>query len=138
MKKLQTFLPYPNFANSAMVLDRKRLNQQVNEARQILSAIQNGGGWRNHPAVRMWRGHETALRFYHDVMLREWYRRGYAGDRTQYLPPLEAIVMPPWLGGEAFHASHRSQLLAKDPAHYAQFGWEDEPGQPYIWPGSGG
>jgi hypothetical protein len=131
---LQTFLPYPNFANSAAVLDRQRLNKQVLEARQILSAIQNGGGWRNHPAVKQWRGYENALRFYHDVMLREWLRRGYKTTQSQYLPAHADIVMPPWLGGEAYHASHRSMLLAKMPVHYAQFGWEEEPGGPYIWP----
>lgn len=132
---MQTFLPYPNFAASAMVLDRQRLNQQCNEARQLLMAISNGGGWRNHPAVRMWRGHEDALRLYHDVMVREWIRRGYVNNRQQYLPPLEAIVMPDWLGRGDFHASHRSQLLAKMPQHYTQFGWTEEPGLPYIWPG---
>jgi hypothetical protein len=131
---MQTFLPYPNFANSAMVLDRQRLNQQVNEARQILSAMQNGGGWRNHPAVRMWQGHEVALRFYHDVMLREWYRRGYAGERRQFSPDPASIVMPSWLGDERLHASHRAALLAKDPLHYRMFGWEEEPAVAYYWP----
>jgi hypothetical protein len=131
---MQTFLPYPNFAASAMVLDRQRLNQQCNDARQILSAIQNGGGWRNHPAVRMWRGHEPALQFYHDVMVRDWERRGYASSRRQFLPPLTAVTMPTWLGRRDIHASHRSQLLAKMPQHYGRFGWLEEPGMPYIWP----
>ena len=141
---MQTFLPYPNFANSAAVLDRQRLNKQVLEARQILAALQNGGGWRNHPAVRMWHGHSQALRFYHDVMRREWVRRGYVSNQADLAPPpddptllalwAEAIIMPDWLGRGDLHASHRAALLAKDPRHYEQFGWEERPEVAYVWP----
>lgn len=131
---MQTFLPLPNFACSALVLDQRRLNKQVLEARQILGALRNGGGWRNHPAVRMWTGHEQALKFYHDVMLREWLRRGYRSTQEQFSPAPESIVMPPWLGRGEIHASHRAALLAKDPSHYEQFGWEEEPRLEYVWP----
>jgi len=131
---MQTFLPAPNFACSAMVLDRQRLGKQRLECVQILNAIRNGGGWRNHPAVRMWRGHEAALQLYHDVMVREWERRGYVNNMPQFLPPPETIVMPSWLGREDFHASHRAALLLKDPRHYAQFGWTETPANAYVWP----
>lgn len=131
---MQTFLPYPNFACSAMVLDRQRLNKQVLEARQILGAIRNGGGWRNHPAVKMWRGHEAALMMYHDVCLREWLRRGYKSTQEQFLPAPSDVVMPSWLGRGDFHASHRAALLRKDPRHYGVFGWTEEPSGEYVWP----
>ena len=32
------------------------------------------------------------------------------------------------------HASHRSNLLRKDPEHYMQFGWTEPPDLPYVWP----
>ena len=32
------------------------------------------------------------------------------------------------------HASHRSNLLRKEPAHYTQFGWTEPPDLPYVWP----
>lgn len=134
VETIQTFLPHTNFAVSAMVLDRQRLGKQRLEAQQILSAIRHGGGWRNHPAVKMWRGYEQALMLYHDVCIREWVRRGYANTMQERHPPLEGIVMPPWLGGEALHASHRATLLAKDPAHYGQFGWTETPEIRIIWP----
>lgn len=120
-----------------MVLDRARLGKQRLEAGQILSAITNGGGWKNHPAVRMWRGHEAALHLYRDVMIREWVRRGYHNTLTESLPPPSSIVMPPWLGRGDFHASHRAVLLAKDSDHYGQFGWTEEPRLEYVWPGQG-
>lgn len=131
---MQTFLPVPNLAISAMLLDQRRLNQQINECRQILSAIANGGGWRRHPAVRMWREAPMALRLYHDCCVREWVRRGYVNNRQEFLPPLADITMPSWLGRGDFHASHRSQLLAKDPEWYGRYGWTEEPGRDYVWP----
>lgn len=131
---MQTFLPYPNFACSAMVLDRQRLGKQRLEAQQILNAIQHGGGWARHPIVAMWRENVQALRLYHDVMVREWERRGYVSNMVQYLPPPSLVVMPPWLGDGEFHASHRAALLHKMPEHYGQFGWTEAPALAYVWP----
>ena len=42
--------------------------------------------------------------------------------------------MPSWLGDLDFHASHRSNLLRKDPEWYGQFGWNDPHDLPYVWP----
>lgn len=42
--------------------------------------------------------------------------------------------MPPRLGLKAFHSGHRSNLLRKDPTHYGQFGWTDDPANDYYWP----
>lgn len=138
---MQTFLPYPNFTVSAMCLDNKRLGKQRVEARQIQSALQKGGGWENHPATKMWRGHTIALMLYGDCMIREWVRRGFNNvmplmlDVTAQYVRSEA-VMPQWLGDERFHSSHRAALLQKDPDWYTQFGWDETPEINYIWPGS--
>jgi hypothetical protein len=131
---MQTFLPYPNMACSVAVLDRARLGKQRLECRQILGAIQNGGGWRNHPAVKMWRHHQRALMLYHDACIREWVRRGYKNEMLEFGLPLDTIEMPPWMGDPAFHAAHRASLLAKDSHHYAGLGWEEEPLVGYRWP----
>ncbi len=117
-----------------MVLDRQRLGKQRLECQQILSAIRNGGGWARHPAVKMWRGYEPALELYLDCCIREWVRRGYTNNMPERLPPLDTIVMPPWLGRGDFHASHRSALLGKLPEWYSHFGWAEQPGLPYVWP----
>lgn len=138
---MQTFLPYPNFVASAMVLDPKRLGKQRLEGRQIQSALQNGGGWARHPAVRMWEGCVVALMAYTDACIREWTRRGYQNTMPTMLDPsapyfLREVVMPSWLGDPAFHASHRAALLHKDPEWYGQFGWSEEPALAYVWPGA--
>jgi hypothetical protein len=138
---LQTFLPYANFAYSASLLDTRRLGKQRVEGRQIQNALQNGGGWANHPATKMWAGHVESLMLYTDCCIREWIDRGYENTMTLMIVDLSApfvskIKPPKWLGDEAFHASHRSALLAKDPEFYGQYGWTDEPKIDYVWPRS--
>jgi hypothetical protein len=129
---MQTFLPYPSFRASARVLDYRRLGKQRVEAMQILLALKRRrGGWINHPAVRMWRGHEAALRQYQREMILEWVSRGY--NNTMPIPRKDARCrMPEWLGNQAVHASHRANLKRKDPAWYARF--REDPDMPYHWP----
>lgn len=130
---MQTFLPYPSFKLSMSVLDRKRLGKQRVEAQQILNALEGKSkGWVNHPATRMWRGYEPALRLYLQCAINEWTSRGY--NNNMKTDATEECVMPPWLGDDRIHASHRANLLRKDSAHYGSFGWSEDPSLPYIWP----
>jgi len=43
-------------------------------------------------------------------------------------------LSPWWWGDDRVHSSHRSNLLRKDPKHYGQFGWKDDPAKEYYWP----
>jgi len=140
---VQTFLPDPDFATSAGVLDRQRLGKQRVETLQIMTALLTGTGWVNHPATKMWRGHEVKLLHYQAAICDEWENRGYQDTcwvKTLSLAfkhgikPLQVTVDPSWLGDEAFHLSHRSNLFRKNPAHYGAF-WPDVPADlPYVWP----
>lgn len=135
---MQTFLPSADFEACARCLDSRRLGNQRLEALIILRTLrrQTSGGWRHHPAVKMWRGHENELGHYLNCMIEEWVRRGYRNHirRRRVRFPLRP---PPWLGEERLHASHRSNLLRKDPAHYGRFGWRESPDLPYYWPEGG-
>lgn len=134
---MQTFLPYENFCASAQTLDRQRLGKQRIECKQLIKAIVTGGGWANHPAANMWRGYEIALALYAVEICEEWRSRGYVDNQLPFFQEFigeSKAVMPKWLGNEAFHASHRSNLLRKAPEHYAQFGWPESNDLPYIWP----
>lgn len=147
---MQTFLPYPDFRESAKALDYRRLGKQRVECKQLLAALgrevtpegsligrPKAHSWSNHPATKMWRGYELALAEYQADMIREWLTRGYQNTMSRVLIPDEVnLEYPPWLGGEAFHASHRSNLLRKNPAHYGQFGWTESPDLEYVWPES--
>lgn len=44
------------------------------------------------------------------------------------------VVLPPWFGNAALHASHRSNLLRKDATFYGQYGWTEKDDLPYVWP----
>lgn len=194
---MQTFLPYPDFAQSAACLDNKRLGKQRVECLQILRALSKGKythqcapckyvwtdsadlniecpncknyfdrnkdylaskciytrvtPWYNHPAVKMWRGWECTLMEYSHSICQEWIKRGFKDtchDKIVILHygSLNACHIvtdrqqghneyyTPWLGNSAFHASHRSNLLRKDPAWYGQFGWTEPNNLPYVWP----
>lgn len=131
---MQTFIPYTDFDLCARALDYRRLGKQRVECKQILNAIERGsGGWANHPATRMWRGYEPALRQYMRAIILEWIARGYKNNMD--IPEPEDYELPPWWGREEIHASHRSALLEKDfEFYYDKWGWEDEPKIEYVWP----
>ncbi len=149
---MQTFLPHPSFERSARALDDRRLGKQRVEAMQILRALTRPVyGWQHHPAVRMWRGYEEALGAYAVAICREWCRRGFADTcEVKILDDLAAAgvptpprsqadlrragALPPWLGRRAFHASHRSSLLRKDPEHYGPRFGDVAPDLEYVWP----
>lgn len=140
---MQTFLPYPSFVRSAQVLDDKRLGKQRVEGLTILRTIlEDRKAWRNHPAVRMWRGREGALWMYTLEVCWEWTKRGFKdsvvkkmGEMKEFEElPSSAFVDPEWLGREDFHLSHQSNLVRKDPVHYRRF-FPDVPSDlPYVWP----
>lgn len=135
---MQTFLPYEDFARSAKCLDRLRLGNQRSECKVIIMALTvPGSGWSSHPAVTMWEGHVTSLLQYQDAVIKEWVRRGY--QNSMVVPWMLAhpdYTRPPWLGDRAFHDSHKSNLLRKDPAHYGRMGWRVPSNMEYVWPKS--
>jgi hypothetical protein len=118
---MQTFLPVADFEDGARLLDSPRLGKQRVETLQILRALE---------------------------LPRE---RGFA-DTTEtqigeFAPEVVGVaqgelavagLLPSWVGDEALHRSHRSNLLAKDPDFYRpllteRFGPEPDD-LPYVWP----
>jgi hypothetical protein len=99
----------------------------------------------------MWRGHEEALAAYGVAICRAWCGRGFndtcdakiraevAGlgiEEVRSQAELAAAgELPPWLGDEALHLSHRSSLVRKDADHYrAVFGDGVPDDLDYVWP----
>lgn len=133
---MQTFLPYKDFDKSAHVLDSKRLNKQILEGYQILKVLNNPdprAGWRNHPAVKMWRGHENGLFDYILAMVREADRRGIKTDKNMdNLINLRVATikdwgdgLPEWFSNKSIMAkvttTHKANLYRKDPIFYMDF-----------------
>lgn len=132
---MQTFVPNVRMHLSVQCLDNRRLGKQRVEAWQILNTLRNGGGWSNHPAVRMWEFHEAALAYYGLLCCIEWKARGFQDTMLpQFLPhALPPMELPKWWGDQRMHRSHRSNLLRKDPQHYSRL-WNDPDDLPYFWP----
>jgi len=141
---VQTFLPYPSFAESAAALDSPRLGKQRVETLQLLRAnTVPGYGWRHHPAAKMWAGRLPALVAYGLAMVDEWVGRGHPDtvrpQLLEFAPEVDGVAqellpMPVWLGDEAFHLAHRSNLVRKDPVHYVPLFGDIPDDLPYIWP----
>lgn len=161
---MQTFLPSKHWHECARVLDNKRLNKQILEGWQILMVLteldpqgndRQPKGWRNHPAVKMWRGYEWTLAEYLEAMVTEWQKRGFkttmgtkisntlqaAMDKGK-IPVMYNQQRPRWMKKsyyEQLASTHRQALLTKNYEHYKQFNWPEDTGVPpteyeYTWP----
>jgi len=139
---MQTFLPYESFIESAKCLDYRRLGKQRLEAYQILRTLTGKSkGWVNHPAVKMWQGHEWQLYLYALDICKEWRNRGYKDTLRDKLMDMmgkyPALTypnrIPSWLGGP-IHASHRSNLLRKNKEFYGKYSWNEPDTLAYVWP----
>ena len=133
---MQTFLPYKDFERVAQVLDNRRLNKQILECYQVLNVLSNDdpkAAWRNHPAVKMWRGHEFALYNYVQKMIIEAKNRGIKTDKNSdniYQLRLRkgltwGMGNPAWLSDKSvmkrITTTHKANLFKKEPESYFQF-----------------
>lgn len=133
---MQTFMPLPDYLKSMQCLDRSRLGNQV--WREGLTLLR--GKWKNHPASKMWRGHEYHLGLYlleGLKVLKERTGKDYIEIKEKIEYEMKKYINtgpPAWLGNNEFHASHRSKLLNKNPEWYSKFGWAEPNNLEYIWP----
>lgn len=130
---MQTFMPYDNVTKSAAALDSKRLNKQILEGYQILNVLSGQSmGWRNHPAVLMWKGHEYALRTYVWACIKEAKSRGIkTSTHEANMNNVEKLYgdmwgpdIPKWFSGKYLKkimATHKANLYLKDPIYYSEF-----------------
>lgn len=142
---MQTFLPFPDFKQSAAALDTDRLGKQRAEVLQILrTLVIPEFGRLSHPAIRMWMGHVPALTLYGLAMVDEWESRGNPdktrANITEFAPQAAhpdyaaKIPMPSWLGEADLHLSHRSKLIQKDDRFYGEAFAGTPKGLEYVWP----
>lgn len=130
---MQTFLPFPDFEKSAHLLDMRRLGRQRVECLQLLKSQ-----WQNHPASKMWRGHEFQLAEYGIAICRAWISHGYKDTCLNKISVIQSNLkdtgLPKWFGNVDFHLAHQSNLLRKDKDFYSKFFPNVPDNLPYIWP----
>lgn len=144
---MQVFLPESNFKHCAEVLDHKRLVKQLLEGRQIMTVLAGespSNAWRNHPAVKMFKGYEHDLYFYLKAIRTEMEQRGYKWEnnwqvikdtyRRNFID--QPYERPFWMEDEEMHTrvmiTHRGRLWEKDPAYYAQYEGEGHIFMDYV------
>lgn len=128
-----TFLPFPDFAKSAEVLDSNRLIKQIAEAKWMIDALESGDNTSRtfkHPACQMWIGHESALKAYFNACLGEAlenrkfkikaydYYRWDIHEYHEFDIKSGLYDYPWWFKDERFHKAMRSRLIAKYSIHY--------------------
>ena len=137
---MQTFFPYESVDRIRKLLDYKRLGKQRVEGYQILKTLRGDStAWKNHPAVKMWRGSEPALLDYTLAMCEEWTQRGYTDTLTDKLFEEfghlidEPVVYPAWCRRSDVRYSHKAMLYRKDSEHYSMFKMYEHI-TAYVWP----
>ena len=140
---MQTFLPFEDYTECAKVLDKLRINSQLNEMLVILRSLTGVYernprtglcGWENHTVARMWKEHELQLARFALVLAEEHlYNRDLPNaNKTEVLAnrqkrrdiwtglieEMEARncpdTKPALIGDEEFHSAFRALLLYKD------------------------
>ena len=113
---MQVFVPYVEPYFVAQTLDKRRLNKQVLECRQIIKAITSESeAWKNHPVVNMYKNHMIWLIFY--TMCLDAYRKGHLKEAWRY-SQTSCRYTPPFLKDERVSAHHRERLYTKNPEYY--------------------
>lgn len=81
------FVPVTELDDRHLLGEHLELHVMANEL------IRPGGGWRNHPAVKLFRGKLGALYRRHEEQVAEMQRRGFTGHKTPFpvdkIPPDE-------------------------------------------------
>lgn len=102
---------------TAMALDKKRLNRQIQETRVILDALNGKTAWSNHPCVLQYREHRQWLYEYLQCLQefakgRVYTPQEYSRFADEYRPPFHT---------QEYFDQMKRRLYTKDPEHYAQW-----------------
>lgn len=102
---------------TAMALDPKRLNRQIQETKVILAALNGAKAWSNHPCVLQYRGYVTWLRSY--CCLLKNYKNGKPTKNYELI----CALLTPYFHTTEYFDQMKRRLYTKDPEHYKQ--WAD-------------
>lgn len=111
---------------TAKALSPKHLNNQINEAKIILDALNGAKAWSNHPVVLQYRDYKEWVKLY-TWCLEDYYtsiRYENASDMlyiSKEWSDMSLECKPPFHNEDFFNQMKR-RLYTKNPEHYAQ--WE--------------
>lgn len=102
---------------TAQILDKKRLNRQIQEAKVILDALNGAKAWSNHPCVLQYRSSILWLRNYMKCL--DSYQKGDTITAELFDGACDCIR--PLFHTEEYFDQMKRRLYTKDPVHYAQW-----------------
>lgn len=103
---------------TAKALDKRRLNKQIIECRQILDALNGAKAWSNHPCVLQYKEHKEWLIAYMHC-LEAFYNKDIHKARIWNLYALDNT---PDFHTSAYFDNMKRRLYTKNHEHYKQ--WE--------------
>lgn len=146
---MNTWLPYPDYLESARVLDPATLVDQPNQVLAILDVIHESDTsiYRGAPdqVVNMWRDHEAQLCEYGLTMVEQCLQGpSEFTNLARVKENLEwhldcatsgeySMDKPKWFGDLDFHDSHKAALLRTMPEFYRDK-FDVDRTLPLIWP----
>lgn len=102
---------------TAQVLDKRRMNKQIIECKQMLEAINGRKAWKNHPVVKSYTNHSEWLDLY--MMCLDAYIHG-KNDYAAIFSASADKIRPEFHTSEYFDHMKR-RLFTKDKNYYAQW-----------------
>lgn len=104
---------------TAMALSKRHLNNQINEAKIILDALNGAKAWSNHPCVLQYRGYEKWLVAY-SLCLESFVSKR---DMEATIANAYAGMYRPDWHTQEYYDQMKRRLYTKDKEHYKQ--WAD-------------
>lgn len=111
---------------TAMALSKRHLNNQINEVKIILDALNGAKVWSNHPCVLQYRGHEGWLKIYSECLELELLKtpnNDAAITAIQAVASVMAKKLTPCFHTQEYFDQMKRRLYTKAPEHYKQ--WAD-------------
>lgn len=115
--------------DTAVALDKLRLNKQIIETRQILDALGGKKAWSNHPATLQYAGYKDWLKLYKGTL--EAFQKSKLEEAARY--SFYADLIRPSFHTEEFFAQMKRRLYTKNPTHYAQWADLDTSLENWYW-----
>ena len=115
---------------TAEALDKRRLNKQIIECRQILNALNGNKAWSNHPCVLQYKGHKEWLELY-TYCLEDYFTSKHYSDSSDMLYIAKewserAFEYKPKFHTEEYFNQMKRRLYTKDKLFYKQWAYLGE------------
>ena len=115
---------------TARCLDKLRLNKQIVECGQILSALRgNTKAWVNHPCTKQYCNHQLWLYYYQKSLLN--YKKGDLKLAVWYSNAADYIR--PGFHVQMYYDQMKRRLYTKDRNHYAEWSSLGESYENWYW-----